>query len=75
MKKSLLIASLALILGGCVSTPPPAPVTRTIIVPADTQTVYVVREGTPVYYYPPVRWSIGIGFGGGRGHYHGPWRR
>ena len=71
MKITLLFA-VSLLLGGCISAPRPAPITRTIYVPADVQTVYVVRE-TPVYY-PPVRWSFGIGFGGGR-HYHGPWRR
>lgn len=72
MKIALLLTVSSLFLGGCVSYEPhPAPISRTIYVPANVQTVYVVRE-TPVYY-PPVRWSIGIGFGSGR--HHGPWRR
>lgn len=64
-------ALIALLLGGCVSTPP-APVTRTIYVPADTQTVVVVKEAPAVYYPGPV-W--GIRFGLGFGHRRpGPWR-
>lgn len=71
--KLALLSVFAVLLGGCVSTQAPAPVTRTIYVPADTQTVVVVREAEPVYY-PRVYWGVRLGFGGGH-HRPGPWRR
>ena len=74
--KKILLSCVTLLLGGCYTYQPPEP--RTVVVdkdgkpvPVQVQQVYIVRE-TPYYYYPPVSWHIGVGFG--RGHYRGPWR-